>query len=60
MFLIPDLRGELKVSGDTPWGGQATAGCHLRSGHLSPCNHHITVAMETNGAEPSLRAVCVM
>lgn len=68
MFLIPNLGVGLKVSGRVPnqaagaagggWGWLATAGCHLRYGHLSPCNHHITVAMETSGAEPSLRAVC--
>lgn len=39
-------------------GDQDTAGCHLGSGHLRPCNHHVSVTMETNGAEPSLRAVC--
>lgn len=61
MCLVPDLGGQLKVSSDAPnqatGGDQATAGCHLGSGHLRPRNHHISVTMETDGAEPSLRAV---
>lgn len=67
MFLVPDLRGRLKVGGGVPHQAaeaglgsrldHATAGCHLGSDHLSPCNSHITVAMETSGAEPSLRAM---
>lgn len=53
--------GQLKVSGDATGpshrtGGGDTAGCHLRSGHPSPCNRHTTVAMETNGGEARLRA----
>lgn len=55
--------GQLKVSADAAGpshrtGGGDTAGCHIRSGHPGPCNHHTTVAMETNGGEARLRAAC--
>lgn len=38
-------------------GSQATAGCHLGSGHLGPWNHYIIVVMETNLTRPHLHAM---
>lgn len=52
----------VRVSGDPPSQAarsHATAGCHLSSGHFGPCNHYISVAMETNSAG-LVCALCVM
>lgn len=57
---VPGFWEELSVchgASNQAAGSQATAGCHLGSGHLGPWNHYIFVVMETNLTRPHLHAV---